>query len=70
MYCMYCTQQQLCDTRNCLVTRTIESLFNDVSCIRASNGNRISVVVLPDSELELWLELTVEVEHSETERRL
>ena len=68
MYCMYCTQQQLCDTRNCLVTRTIESLFNDVSCIRASN--RISVVVLPDSELELWLELTVEVEHSETERRL
>ena len=69
MYCMY-TQQQLCDTRNCLVTRTIESLFNDVSRIRASNSNRISVVVLPDSELELWLELTVEVEHSETERRL
>ena len=70
MYCI-CTLNSNSDTRNCLVTRTIESLFNDVSCsIRASNSNRISVVVLPDSELELWLELTVEVEHSETERRL
>jgi len=26
--------------------------------------------VLPDSELELWLELTVEVEHSESDRLL
>ena len=25
---------------------------------------------LPDSEWELWVELTVEVEHSDTDRRL
>ena len=48
------------DTRTESFMSAVESFMSAV-CLQ---------IVLPDSEAELWLELTVEVEHSDTERLL